>query len=110
MLQLPPCQAEGCTKLVHFEAGLQGDMCGFAYCSPECRDYHLLPIYQTELKRELVEMKEELHKVAVADVTRSSPNLMRQSSNKQPPSTIASASPPSTTLKQVYINFVVRQT
>lgn len=77
---LPSCTADGCTNKVHYEFDLQEDLRAFNYCSPECRDRHLLPIRRRELEEELAEMKQELERVATKD----SPKMMqRQQSNGQ---------------------------
>jgi hypothetical protein len=50
----------------------------FDYCSPECRDRHLLPIENRELKKELAVMRQDLESEARKD----SPKMMqRQQSN-----------------------------
>ena len=82
--QLPPnlplCSADGCTNKVWYEFGLREDLRSFSYCSPECRDRHLLPIRRHELQEELEEMKLELQRVVAKD----SPKMMqRQQSNRQ---------------------------
>ena len=45
---------------------MEGD---FHYCSPECRNKHLLPIEKDKLRKELEELAEQLRTAAVADVT-----------------------------------------
>ena len=83
--QPPPdlrsCTADGCTNKVWYEFDLQEDLRAFSYCSPECRDRHLLPIKRYELEEELAVMKQELERVATKD----SPKMMQrqQSSNGQ---------------------------
>ena len=44
----PPntCQAEGCHKTAYYDTMLGY----FSYCSPQCRDEHLLPDYNKKLK------------------------------------------------------------
>ena len=44
-------------------------MGSFDYCSPECRNKHLLPIQKALLSSELKELTDQLHAAAVADVT-----------------------------------------
>ena len=66
-VHLPQCQADGCSKPVWYERGLQGQLCAFTYCSPECRDRHLLPISRDQLKQDLDDLKEELYKAAKED-------------------------------------------
>ena len=79
---LPPCTADGCTNKVWYEFGLQEDLRAFSYCSPECRDRHLLPIKRLELEEELEVMKQELERVAARD----SPKMtQRQQSNGPSP-------------------------
>ena len=75
---LPLCTADGCTNQVWYEFELRE---AFDYCSPECRDRHLLPIKNLELKEELVVMKQTLESEARKD----SPKMMqRQQSNGRP--------------------------
>ena len=72
---LQPCAADGCTNKVWYDFELRE---AFSYCSPECRDYHLLPIRRRELEGELEMMKKELERVVAKD----SPKMMqRQQSN-----------------------------
>lgn len=72
---LPPCAADGCTNKVWYDFNLRE---AFSYCSPECRDRHLLPIRRHALEEELEVMKKELERVAAKD----SPKMMqRQQSN-----------------------------
>ena len=48
-VNLPRCPATGCYKKVHYD-----DVLGpFDYCSPECRDRHLLPMEQRKLKEDI---------------------------------------------------------
>ena len=77
--QPPPdlllCAANGCTNKVWYEFDLRE---AFDYCSPECRDRHLLPIKNRELEEELVAMRLELENEARKD----SPKMIqRQQSN-----------------------------
>lgn len=48
-LHLPQCSAEGCYNKVHYDRELGP----FDYCSPECRDRHLLPKERQELDRDI---------------------------------------------------------
>ena len=78
---LPLCLADGCTNKVWYEFDLQNqDLRAFSYCSPECRDRHLLPIRKHKLQEELEEMKVELQRVAAKD---SPKTMQRQQSNGQ---------------------------
>ena len=69
----PPhtCEAVGCYKQVHFD-----QMLGyFSYCSPQCRDQHLLPDYNMKLKAD------------IADFEANPPTEYKQSSSSSPLST-----------------------
>ena len=44
-------------------------MGSFDYCSPECRNKHLLPIQKDQLLSDLKELTELLHTAAVADAS-----------------------------------------
>ena len=61
----PQCGANGCTNLVHWEP----DVGSFDYCTPECRNKHLLPIYKDQLLSDLEELTDQLHTDAVADAS-----------------------------------------
>ena len=61
----PQCGADGCSNPVHWEP----DVGSFDYCSPECRNKHLLPIQKDQLLSDLKELTELLHTAAVADAT-----------------------------------------
>lgn len=61
---LQQCRATGCAKPVHWEPDVLGD---FNYCSPECRNKHLLPIEKDQLKADLEELAEQLRVAAVTD-------------------------------------------
>ena len=61
----PVCGANGCTSLVHWEP----DVGSFDYCSPECRNKHLLPVQKALLSSELKELTDQLHAAAVADAS-----------------------------------------
>ena len=63
---LPKCKAIECANSVHWEPDVEGD---FLYCSPKCRDEHLLPIEKDKLKKELEDLAEKLRAAAVADVS-----------------------------------------
>ena len=79
--QLPQCQANGCFNPVHCDPSLPEGLHAFAYCSPECRDRHLLPIERVNLTVGLDDMKKKLQEVAAADKrSPSSSVLQRQSS------------------------------
>ena len=66
-LQLPQCQANGCYKPVHYDPSLPEGLREFAYCSPQCRDRHLLPIEKVNLTVALGDMKKKLQEVAAAE-------------------------------------------
>lgn len=76
--QLPRCQANGCPNLVHYELNLAEDLRAFTYCSPECRDSHLLPIERANLRVELEDMKKKLQEAAASEI--SPKPIQRQSS------------------------------
>lgn len=61
----PLCGATGCTNPVHWEP----DVGNFDYCSPECRNKHLLPIYKDQLLSDLKELTDQLQTDAVADAS-----------------------------------------
>ena len=44
-------------------------MGSFDYCSPDCRNKHLLPIQKALLSSELKELTDQLHAAAVADAS-----------------------------------------
>ena len=44
-------------------------MGSFDYCSPECRNKHLLPIQKAQLHSDLKEMTDRLHTSAVPNTT-----------------------------------------
>ena len=67
----PQCGANGCTSLVHWEP----DVGSFDYCSPECRNKHLLPIHKDQLLSDLKELTELLHVAAAADTTDESKHI-----------------------------------
>jgi len=46
----------------------------FDYCTPECRNNHLLPIHKDQLLSDLKELTELLHVAAAADTTDESKN------------------------------------
>ena len=48
-LKLPECAASGCKNFVYHDP-LLGK---FDYCSPKCRDEHLLPSYNKKLKEDI---------------------------------------------------------
>ena len=48
---LKQCGADGCANKVHYDAELGP----FDYCSPGCRDRHLLPLERAQLKRDIEE-------------------------------------------------------
>ena len=63
------CQADGCNNLIHIDPQL-GD---FSYCSPRCRDVHILPTYNEKLKADISEFEANpstSHKVKKFDVFR----------------------------------------
>ena len=66
----PQCGADECTNLVHWEP----DVGSFDYCSPECRNKHLLPIQKARLSSDLEELTDQLHAAAVADATAEAKN------------------------------------
>ena len=82
--QLPQCQANGCFNLVHYDPSLPEGLRQFSYCSPECRDRHLLPIEKVNLTVALSDMKKKLQEVAAAEKRSpsSSTTLQRQSSSE----------------------------
>ena len=49
-------------------------MGSFDYCSPECRNKHLLPIQKARLSSDLKELTDQLHAAAVADAIDESKN------------------------------------
>ena len=53
---LKKCAAEYCSRDVHYDHELGP----FDYCSPECRDRHLLPLEQERLKRDIEKNKEKM--------------------------------------------------
>ena len=53
---LKKCAAEYCSSDVHYDHELGP----FDYCSPECRDRHLLPLEQERLKRDIEKNKEKM--------------------------------------------------
>ena len=53
---LPQCQAPGCYRKVHYDSELGP----FDYCSPECRDQHLLPIEREKLKADIAKFSSEI--------------------------------------------------
>ena len=61
----PKCGADWCTNPVHWEPGVGN----FDYCSPECRNKHLLPIQKAQLHSDLKEMTDRLHTSAVPNTT-----------------------------------------
>ena len=81
--QLPMCGADGCTNPVWYESGLRADVHAFTYCSPECRDRHLLPTRRSQLKLELEQLKQELQRVAASEINRQRP-AQQQGSQEQP--------------------------
>ena len=93
---LPLCAADGCTNKVWYEFDLRE---AFSYCSPECRDRHLLPIKNHKLKEELVAMKLELESEARKDspkmTQRQQSNGRSQASRQQLPSQGHSSPPKS---------------
>lgn len=57
----PTCRADGCTRLVHFEMGIHPNFGCFDYCSPECRDRHMLPILHAQLEKDIKSLQENAH-------------------------------------------------
>ena len=89
-LQLPQCQANGCYKPVHYDPGLPEGLRTFAYCSPQCRDRHLLPIEKVNLTVALGDMKKKLQEVAAAEKKR--PLSTKQSSPEHSSRPVGSSS------------------
>ena len=77
-LQLPPCQANDCFNVVHYDPSLPEGLRVFAYCSPQCRDRHLLPIEKVNLTVDLGNMKKKLQEVAVAEKRSPSSSVLRR--------------------------------
>ena len=72
---LPKCKADRCSNRVHYEEGV-GE---FDYCSPGCRDKHLLPTEQKSLKKDLEDLAKHLHvHVAPKQSKNKPPDLERQ--------------------------------
>ena len=82
--QLPECRANGCFNRVHCDPSLPEGLRQFSYCSPECRDRHLLPMEKVNLTVDLGDMKKKLQEVAAAEKRSpsSSTVLQRQSSSE----------------------------
>ena len=53
---LKECSATGCSSRVHYDAELGP----FDYCSPECRDRHLLPQEREKLRRDIDENRTKM--------------------------------------------------
>ena len=70
--QLPQCEADGCQNQVWYDPGLGQAL--FSYCSPECRDRHLLPIQKQKLKDDLEELKMELQQEVVKEISMTKPS------------------------------------
>ena len=87
--QVPVCLADGCINVVWYEPGLQKDLQVFDYCSPECRDRHLLPISRLMLAEDLIAMKQELHRVTTSEVSQKSNKPNRQLSKEHSSSLLA---------------------
>ena len=49
LASLKDCAADSCSKKVHYDYELGP----FDYCSPECRDRHLLPLEREKLKKDI---------------------------------------------------------
>ena len=71
-MELPRCAADGCQNQVWYDPGLGQAL--FSYCSPECRDRHLLPIQKQKLKEELEELKMELQQEVVKEISMTKPS------------------------------------
>ena len=81
--QLPECHANGCYNRVHCDPSLPEGLRQFSYCSPECRDRHLLPLEKVNLPVALSDMKKKLQEVAAAEKRSTSlSGLQRQSSSE----------------------------
>ena len=93
------CLADGCTNSVWYEPGLPESLrSSFAYCSPGCRDRHLLPIRRQQLSNELEELKQELQRAAASDsgtkTVQQQPSYSVQPPITQPGANISSLSTP----------------
>ena len=56
--QAPPskiCVAEGCNNRAYYDSNFGF----FDYCSPRCRDVHLLPEYNKKLERDIAEFHQQ---------------------------------------------------
>lgn len=62
---LSECKADGCASRVHYDP----EVGAFDYCSPSCRDNHLLPTEVERLKADIEELVEQLHATGVAHRT-----------------------------------------
>ena len=64
----PQCQANGCTKPVFYDPELPEELAtAFSYCTPHCRNLHLLPGNSATLVDELKELKKELQGIVAAE-------------------------------------------
>ena len=64
-VSLPICKATGCDKTVHLQDGIGA----FDYCSPKCRDRHLIPKEQVKLEKDLEDLYVQLSASSTATAT-----------------------------------------
>ena len=90
---LNDCSADGCTRNVHYDQELGP----FDYCSPECRDRHLLPKENDRLKEDIEGNRENM----ITYLPAPSPSSSRSSS------TSAAASKTSTDGKNSKFSYII---
>ena len=72
---LPLCRAPGCFNRVHCDYSLPVDLPDFNYCSPQCRDSHLLPTEREKLRGDLENLKGILQAVSADGFDVAKPQL-----------------------------------
>ena len=90
---LNDCSADGCTRKVHYDQELGP----FDYCSPECRDRHLLPKEKDRLKEDIEVNRENMITYLPAP----------SSSSSRSTSTSAAASKTSTDGKNSKFSYII---
>ena len=56
--QTVQCKADDCNNPIHFEMGIPEGFGAFEYCSPQCRDRHMLPGLQVQLQQDIQALQE----------------------------------------------------
>ena len=77
-LDLPRCSAPGCHNKVHYDSELGP----FDYCSPECRDRHLLPIERRKLEEDIKNLSKKMADLPPLDPVKVADHSCKNTSSK----------------------------